>query len=89
MAERFVTSPAIRERRPAPCIPVRLRATITIDIEAEDYLSAEEVKSTVAAEYDMLRRTHPSAALDFRQRKPRGSRRAGAPALVIAPYADD
>jgi hypothetical protein len=76
-------------RRPSGCAPVRLRATITIDIEADDFLTAEQVKATVAAEYDNLRRSYPGAELDFRQRKPRTAPRAGLPGLVVDPYLDD
>ena len=76
-------------RRPSGCAPVRLRATITIDIEADDFLSAEQLKATVAAQYDNLRRSYPGAELDFRQRKPRTAPRAGLPGLVVDPYLDD
>lgn len=76
-------------RRGASCAPVRLRATITIDIDAADFLTAEQAKATVAAEYDNLRRSYPGAELDFRQRKPRTAPRAGLPGLVLDPYLDD
>lgn len=89
MSETLYTPASTRPRRPVACVPVRLRATITIDLEADDYLSAERLKAMIAAEYDLLRRTHPGAELDFRQRKPRTGRRAGGPVLIVDPYVDD
>ncbi len=87
---RTLTRSLAQNTRPgAACTPIRLRATITIDIEAEDYLGAERAKARVMAEYDMLRRTCPGADLDFRQRKPRSQRRPSAPTIVLAPYVDD
>jgi hypothetical protein len=83
-----ITRAATSRRQPV-CAPVRLRATITIDIEAEDFLTAEQAKSTVAAQYDALRRSYPGAELEFRQRKPRTAPRAGLPGLVVDPYLDD
>ncbi len=77
-----------RLRRPPACQPVRLRATITLDIEAEDYLAAERLKAKVAAEYDLLRTIHPEATLEFRHRKPRSGPRAAAPSMIMA-YVDD
>ncbi len=69
--------------------PVLLRATITIDIEADDHLSAEQAKRSIAAHYDRLRLEHRDAVLVFKQRKPRVRRRACAPTVVVAPYVDD
>lgn len=78
-----------KARRPSTCPPIRLRATITIDLEAEDYVGAEQLKARMAAEYDLLRRVFPAAELDFRQRKPRTAPRVSAPRLVVDPYVDD
>ncbi len=69
--------------------PVLLRATITIDIEAHDHLSAEDAKRKIAAQYDRLRVEHRAAVLTFKQRKPRVRRRSCAPTVVVAPYVDD
>ena len=78
-----------RSRRATACPPLRLRATITIDLEAEDYVDAEQLKARMATEYDLLRRVFPAAQLDFRQRKPRSGPRVGPPQLVVDPYVDD
>jgi hypothetical protein len=87
---RTLARPSVLPNRPTVvCAPIRLRATITIDIEADDYVSAERAKAKVMAEYDMLRRACPGADLDFRQRKPRSQRRPPAPTLVLTPYVDD
>lgn len=89
MTQVLTRSRTLKARPASACAPVRLRATITIDIEAEDYLRAEQAKALIVAEYDMLRRACPGADLDFRQRKPRAQRRPLAPTLVLPPYIDD
>lgn len=77
-----------RSQAPASA-PLRLRATITIDIDACDLQEAERQAEAIRARFELLKPAHPSAVLAFRRRKPRRSRRPPAPALVVAPYADD
>lgn len=67
----------------------RLRATITIDIDACDPAMLEQVQTEILAQYDRLRQSFPAASLDFRRRRTRTARRAPAPPLIVAPYADD
>ena len=69
--------------------PVRLRATITIDIDAVGPDEAERQSEAIRAQFALLKPAHPSAVLAFQRRKPRTSRRPLAPDLVVAPYADD
>jgi|GEM_PF-4126066 len=69
--------------------PLRLRATITIDIDASDAEEAERSSDLVRAQFELLKNTHPTAVLTFQRRKPRTTPRAPAPALVVAPYVDD
>ena len=69
--------------------PIRLRATITIDIEAADYLDAQQTKASIEAQFTELRQRHEVASLEFRQRRPRRRPRPGAPGPVIVAYADD
>lgn len=72
-----------------PVNTMRLRATITIDIDARDAEDAERQSEAVRGQFEMVKRVHPTAALAFQRRKPRAGRRAPAPALVVAPYVDD
>ena len=69
--------------------PMRFRATITIDIDAQDAEDAERQSDAVRGQFEMLKRAHPRATLLVQRRKPRHGRRAPAPAVVIAPYVDD
>ena len=78
-----------RLRSPRNCQHIRLRATITIDLEAEDSVQAEGLKAKLANEYELLRREYLSAKLEFRQRKTRSRPRAASPAVVMAVYLDD
>lgn len=78
-----------RRRAHIACDPIRLRATITIDIEVEDYLAAQDVKASIDAQFADIRQRHEGASLEFRQRRPRMRPRPGAPAPVIVGYADD
>lgn len=89
MSDSLDTSVVAKAPRPTSCPPIRLRATITVDLEADDYVGAEQLKARMAAEYDLLRRVFPTAELDFRQRKPRSGPRVAAPQLVVDPYVDD
>ncbi len=69
--------------------PLRLRATITIDIDARDLHEAELRSGVVRDQFEAMKRAHPEAVLTFQRRKPRTGRRAPAPTLVVAPYVDD
>lgn len=69
--------------------PARLRATITIDIDACDPAMLEQAQTEILAQYDRLRQSFPAASLDFRRRRTRVARRAPPPSLVVAPYVDD
>lgn len=79
----------IRRRPQIPCEPLRLRATITIDIEVGDYLDAQRSKASVEDLFAEIRQQHEGANLEFKQRRPRVRPRPGAPGPIIAAYADD
>ncbi|WP_428150975.1 hypothetical protein [Brevundimonas sp.] len=81
--------PAARQSRAPARAPVRLRATITIDIDVPDTDEAEQACDAVRGQFEILKRTHPAAELAFQRRKPRTGRRAPPPALVVSPYVDD
>ena len=81
----IANTPAARN----PAQTMRLRATITINIDAHDAEDAERQSEVVRGQFEMVKRVHPTAALAFQRRKPRAGRRPPAPALVVAPYADD
>ena len=80
---------AIRHRAQAPCEPVRLRATITMDIEAGDYVDAQQAKVSIEALFSEIRQRHETASLEFKQRRPRARPRPAAPGPIIVTYADD
>lgn len=84
-----IENPLRRQRALAEYAPIRLRATITIDIEGHDHLDAQQAKAAIEARFTEIRRDYETADLEFRQRKPRVNRRPPAPGPVIAPYADD
>lgn len=84
-----VTDNSIRRRMHAQCEPVRLRATITMDIEAGDYVDAQQVKASIEALFTEIRQRHESALLEFKQRRPRAKPRPAAPGPIIVTYADD
>lgn len=71
------------------CEPIRLRATITIDIEVGDYLDAQHAKASIEAQFTEIRQRHEDASLEFRQRRPRQRPRPSAPGPTIVAYADD
>ena len=75
--------------RPDPQTPIRLRATITIDVDAPDQSGADRETGAVQLQFEALRRRFPRAVLDIRRRKPRASRRPPTPTIVVTPYADD
>jgi hypothetical protein len=72
-----------------PSAPLRLRATITIDFEAQDAADADRQADALRGQFETISHAHPAATLAFQRRKPRVGRRAPAPALVVSPYADD
>lgn len=74
---------------PDPEAPIRLRATITIDVDATDQSGADRETGAVQLQFEALRRRFPRAVLDIRRRKPRASRRPPTPTIVVTPYADD
>lgn len=74
---------------PDPEAPIRLRATITIDVDAPDQSGADRETGAVQLQFEALRRRFPRAVLDIRRRKPRASRRPPTPTIVVTPYADD
>jgi hypothetical protein len=51
--------------------PVRLRAHITIDIEADDFVAAADHQRTVERVLAGLKSDYPQAILDFRERRVR------------------
>lgn len=73
----------------SPDAPIRLRATVTIDIDAADPSEADRETAAVQQQFQALRRRFPHAALNVRRRKPRVSRRPATPTIVVTPYADD
>lgn len=66
-----------------------MRATITIEIEAEDYLDAQRAQASIEAQFTEIRHRHEDARLEFRQRRLRRRPRPSAPGPVIVAYADD
>lgn len=78
-----------RRRKNMACEPIRMRATITIEIEVEDYLDAQQAKASIEAQFTEIRQRHEDASLEFRQRRLRLRPRPGAPGPVIVAYADD
>lgn len=78
-----------RRRVQMPCDPLRLRATITIDIEVGDYLDAQQWKGKVEDLFAEIRQRHEGANLEIKQRRPRVRRRPSAPGPIIAAYVDD
>lgn len=79
----------LRSRMRPPCEPMRYRATITIDFEADDEVEAQGEKAAIEAAFAAIQLVHKGAELDFRRRKPRARPRPGAPGLIIVAYADD
>lgn len=78
-----------RRRAQPRCEPVRLRATITMDIEARDHVDVEAAKTSIEATFVKIRELHESANLEFKQRRLRARPRPGAPGPVVAAYLDD
>lgn len=79
----------IDQAQPATLAPLRLRATITIDIDACDLDEAERESEAIRGQFELIRRAHPCAELAFQRRKPRTGRRAPTPTVVVSPYVDD
>jgi hypothetical protein len=88
MSATLVDHP-LRNRLRPPCEPMRYRATITIDFEAEDEFEAQGEKAAIEAALAASPLVQKCAQLDFRRRKPRSRSRAAAPGLMIVAYADD
>lgn len=84
-----IASEPVRRRTNMACEPIRMRATITIEIEAEDYLDAQRAKASIEARFTEIRQMHEDASLEFRQRRLRPRPRPGAPGPIIVAYADD
>ena len=80
---------SLRQRTNMACEPIRMRATITIDIEVENYLDAQQAKASIETQFTEIRQSHKDASLNFKQRRLRRRPRPGAPGPVIMPYADD
>lgn len=78
-----------RRRTDIASDPIRLRATITIDIEVGEYLDAQQAKAAIEARFIEFRQQYEDASLEFRQRRPRLRPRPGAPGPVVVGYADD
>lgn len=78
-----------RRRAHAACEPVRMRATITMDVEGGDYLDAQQVKASIEALFAEIQKRHETACLVFRQRRPRIRPRPAAPGPIVRAYADD
>lgn len=85
----FAADETLRRRTNMACEPIRMRATITIDIEVENYLDAQQAKASIETQFTEIRQSHKDASLEFRQRRLRRRPRPGAPGPVIVPYADD
>ena len=81
--------PAARQSKGLVRTPIRLRATITIDIDVPDADEAEQACDDVRGQFEILKRAHPLARLAFQRRKPRTGRRPPTPPLVVRPYVDD
>lgn len=79
----------LRRRARSQCEPVRIRATITVDLELDDDFEAKEEKAAIEAAFALIRPLNESASLDFKQRRPRTRPRPGAPGHIVAAYADD
>lgn len=69
--------------------PIRLRATITIDIDAADPSEVERESAAIQQQFQSLKHRFPNASLNLRRRKPRAARRPAAPKIIVTPYADD
>ena len=88
MSATLVDHPLRNRMRPTS-EPMRYRATITIDFEADDDVEAQGEKAAIEAAFAASQLVQKCAQLDFRRRKPRARPRPGAPGLIIAAYADD
>ena len=84
---RVQTPLALDRREVEP--PVRMRATITIDVDADTVALADRETDAIRRQFGVLKQRFPGAVLDIRRRRPRSSRRPPTPPVVVAPYADD
>ena len=55
---------------------MRLRAHITIDIDANDFIAAADHQRAVQSMLDQVRDLYPQAQLEFRERRDRADARA-------------
>lgn len=79
----------LRRRNRPQSEPLKFRATITFDIEVDDDRDAMKQKAAIEAAFALIRPLHEAASLDFKQRRIRTRPRPGAPAHIVAVYADD
>lgn len=66
---------------------MKLRATISIDFEAEDAIEARTKKREIEARLAALQETYDDMSLVVTERRPRTRPRAPAPAVVYSPAA--
>ncbi|WP_333591053.1 hypothetical protein [Brevundimonas sp.] len=66
---------------------MKLRATISIDFEAEDVLDARSKKREIETRLQALQATYDDLSLVVTERRPRIRPRAPAPAAVYRPAA--
>lgn len=85
----FADKIATYQASPAEPSVLRIRATITIDLDVVDYTEAKAEQGKIEARFLDLQRSYAGARLEFHRRKPRENRRPAAPRLYIAPYCDD
>lgn len=88
-AEAIAPTPVARRAPGVADTPVRLRATITIDIDACDAEEAGRLSDAVRGRFETLKTAHPLAELSFQRRKPRTGPRSPTPARIVTPYIDD
>lgn len=65
---------------------MRLRAQITIDIDAADYIEAARHQERLKLVADQIRGEYAHAVLELRERRQRESGRAAAPPKTFRPY---
>jgi hypothetical protein len=53
---------------------ISLRAEISIDIEADDFVGAADHQRKLDSLLELIRKHYKEAELEFRERKPRGPR---------------
>ena len=58
---------------------MRLRATISIDLDASDFVDAADHQRRLQELFDVVRAAYPSAEFQFRERRARPARRVETP----------